>query len=303
VVAAVTSVSVIVPCRDSPLVGETVASIQRQSRADLVREILVVGTDPHHRLDSTPPTRFVPTGQPVTAPVARNIAIRQATAPLLAFIDADCLAAPTWLDRLLAAQSSGHEIVGGAVTFPPAPYAQLCYNLTMFHQSLTSSPAGTRRNLGTLNLLVARTVVERIGLFDERLTRGQDTEWTLRMRRGGYRLFFTPEAVVTHLPQVRSVSAVCRAWRISGAYNGWIRAQYRDVIAPPPFYNRPLLLRLLAPAIGAAVTARVFASNRHLWRYAHALPVVYATKVAWCLGASQGLPQAKASAPPADAAD
>jgi hypothetical protein len=213
-----------------------------------------------------------------------------AQAPVLAFIDADCVAADDWLERLLDAHAAGHPIVGGGVAFAGRPYAALCYNVTMFHDFLATSPAGERRNLGSLNLLVDRSVLPIVGPMDERLRRGQDTEWSLRMRRCGYRLHFEPMAVVTHAPDVRTVGAVWRAWVASGRYNGWIRGQYRDVIPVPPLYDRPALLLALSPAIALAVTARIFVVSPGLLRYAHTVPVVYATKVAWCLGASRRTP-------------
>ncbi len=280
-------VSVIVPNRDSPGIAQTIASLRRQDALEYIEEILVVGTDRPGLVETRPPVRFRDTERPVSAPVARNVGIQLATGPVLAFIDADCVAERDWLRRLLEAWAAGHAVVGGGVQFPSRPYAQLCYNVTMFHDSLVTAPPGERPMLGTLNLLVDRRVVAAVGLMDERLRRGQDTEWTLRMRRHGYRLHFEPRAVVTHQPMVRGVGDVVRLWRISGQYNGWIRAQYPELVSPPPLWNCPGLLRLAAPVIGLAVTVRIFARRRALWRYAHTLPVVYATKVAWCVGASQ----------------
>lgn len=289
-------VSVIVPNRDAPTIAATTDSLLSQTCLAEVTEILVVGTDRFGRLAERGKVRWVNTGQPVSAPVARNLGIRLATGKLLAFIDADCVAEPDWLACLLAAYHTGHPVVGGAVRFADRPYKSLCYNITMFHDFLTTAPAGERPNLGTLNLLVDRQVVEAIGPMDERLRRGQDTEWTLRMRRHGYRLHFEPRAVVTHQPQVSSLWDVIRLWLVSGQYNGWIRAQYRDLFPVPPFYDRPRLLILAAPAIGLVVTARLFARHRDLWRYWHTLPIVYATKVAWCIGASRPFRPSEATA-------
>jgi GT2 family glycosyltransferase len=283
-----TRAAVIIPNRNSPAVDRTLASLAAQTAATRIAEILVVGVDEPGLVTERGPVRFIRTEGPVTAPVARNIGIREATAPVLAFIDADCVADADWLQCMLAALENQHPIVGGAVSLPTdGTYRQLCYNLTMFHEFLESAPAGERRNLGTLNLAVTRRVIDDVGLMAEELRRGQDTEWTLRMRRAGYHLYFAPDAKVTHLPAVRSLRSVVEAWYVSGAFNGWIRHQYRDVIADVPFYDRPALLRLLSPAIALVVTARIFARNPRLLRYAHTAPVIFLTKVAWCLGASR----------------
>jgi len=285
-------VSVIIPNLNSNLIEKTLESIFTQTSFNHIAEILVVGLDQPGLVIERGVVRFISTGVPVTAPVARNIGIREATGSCFAFIDADCVANPEWLETLLSAQRVGHPVVGGSVSLETNNYWQLCYNLTMFHEFLPSAPLGERCNFGTLNLCVTREVVERVGLFDERLARGQDTEWTLRMRRYGYRLYFVPEAIVKHLPEVTGLSRIVKLWYRSGFFNAQVRQSYRDIIAAPPFYGQPLLLTLLSPVVGVAVTARVFAHSPRLLRYFHTMPVIFLTKVAWCLGASR---QAKSS--------
>jgi len=282
-----TKVSVIIPSLNSPLISHTVDSLISQSLASRTAEILVIGLDAPGLVTSREPVRFISTDRPVTAPIARNIGIKQARGDYLAFIDADCIANADWLERLLEALRDGSSVVGGSVAFPARPYWQLCYNLTMFHDFLVTAPGGSRPNMGTLNLCVTRDLVERVGLMDENLDRGQDTEWTLRMRRYGYTLHFVPEAVVTHLPSVRTFRGTLATWYRSGMFNAWVRRQYRDLIAPPPFDGSPLLQRVLSPAVAFAVAVRVFARDPRLLRYVHTFPVIFATKVAWCWGASQ----------------
>ena len=280
-------VSVIIPNLNSTLIDKTLASLFAQTSFDRIAEILVIGLDQPGLIVEQEPVRFISTQTPVTAPVARNVGIRQAQGARLAFIDADCVADPRWLEVLLSVQGQGHPIVGGSVSLEVENFWQLCYNLTMFHEFLPFAPAGKRYNFGTLNLCVAQKVVKEVGLFDERLARGQDTEWTLRMRRSGYNLYFTPQAIVRHLPMVDNLSQIVKLWYRSGFFNAQIRQNYQDVIAAPPFYGRPFLMVLASPKIGAYVTARIFARNPRLWRYVHTSPVLFLTKVAWCLGASR----------------
>jgi glycosyltransferase involved in cell wall biosynthesis len=281
------SVSIIIPSLNSSKVSQTIDSLCSQSLVLHIAEILVIGLDARRSVREHKSIQFIDTGLPVTAPVARNIGIRRARGQYLAFIDSDCIAAATWLERLLERHQAGHMIVGGGISFPSSPYLQLCYNLTMFHEFLVSTPAGPRANMGTLNLSIHRDVVANIGLMDERLDRGQDTEWTLRMRQAGYTLFFAPDAVVTHLPEVPSVQKIITTWWKSGMYNAWVRRQYPDLIGRAPFDGSPLLQRVMAPVIAGVVTARIFARNIGLLRYFHTAPLLFATKVAWCWGASR----------------
>lgn len=280
-------VSVIIPALNSRTISRTLDALLAQRELPRICEILVIGKDEPRLVHEVGPIHFIDTGRPVTAPVARNIGMEQARGNILAFVDSDCVPEVDWLRQLLLVQADGHPVVGGSVAFPPRPYWQLCYNLTMFHEFLVTTPMGYRANMGSLNLCVTRDVVERVGLMDERLDRGQDTEWTLRMRRNGYELFFVPSAVVMHLPEVHNLRRILKTWYRSGTFNAWIRSEYSELIAPPPLNGHPVLQRALSPAVALAVTMRVFARDLRLLRYAHTFPVLFATKVAWCLGASR----------------
>ncbi len=280
-------VSIIIPSLNSDMIDKTLGSLLAQTSFNRILEILVIGLDQPGLILKREPIHFISTQVPVTAPVARNLGIREARGAYLAFIDADCIADSRWLETLLSAQREGHSVVGGSVSLEVENYWQLCYNLTMFHEFLPAAPAGERYNFGTLNLCVTMKVVERVGLFDERLAREQDTEWTLCMRRHGYRLHFVPEAVVRHLSRANSLSEIIKLWYRSGLISAQIRQDYRDIIATPPFLGRRRMMVMLSPLVGAFVTARIFARAPRLTRYIHTLPVVFLTKVAWCLGASR----------------
>ena len=284
---AESQVSIIIPNLNSKMIDETLQSLLAQTALGRIAEIIVVGLDEPGLVYEHNFVCFVDTKQPVTAPVARNIGIRLALGKYLAFIDSDCVADRRWLENLLQAQEAGHPVTGGSISFSTTPYWQLCYNLTMFHDFVCSASLGDRKNMGTLNLCVARDVVEHVGLMDERLARGQDTEWTLRMRRHGYRLHFVADAVVQHCPEVPSLTKILKLWHRSGQFNAWVRNHYKELISPPPFYKYPLLLVLSSPLIGFAVTMRIFMRNPHLLRYIHTFPVVFLSKIAWCFGASR----------------
>jgi GT2 family glycosyltransferase len=281
------SVSIIIPSRNSYTIDRTIDSLFGQTAFERIDEILVIGIDEPGKVVERGPVRFIPSDGPVTAPVARNLGIRQARNHDLVFIDADCVAEPGWLAELLEANSAGRPVVGGSVTLLGDDYLQLCYNLSMFHEFLPSSRAGSRKNLGTLNLFVSRQVVDKTGLMDESLVRCQDTEWTLRMRDKGYELFFEPGAVVRHLPHISGLSQVYRVWYRTGYFSGQIRRKYRHLIAPPPFESAPWMLALLSPMIGIFVTLRIFIQSPRLVRFCHTLPVIFLTKLAWCLGTSR----------------
>lgn len=82
-----------------------------------------------------------------------------------------------------------------------------------------------------------REVFERVGLFNERLTRGQDMEFALRMRRAGCRTLLVPELVSDYMARSRPGDF----WRHNWSNGVW---------AVLPFlYSpiRPVRMRHLAP--------------------------------------------------------
>lgn len=280
-------VSVIVPSLNSPLINRTIAALCAQSRIDAVREILVVGRDEPSLIPSHPLVRSVDTQRPVTAPVARNIGIRLAQEELLAFIDADCVAEPGWLAGLLDAMGAGNDVVSGAMGFDGSNYWATAYNVSMFHEFLPSARGGYRVHLPTANLLVRRRVIDAVGLLDESLPRGQDTDWTARMTEQGYRLRFTPQARVVHCHTRRTARAVWREWVRSGAFSVQIRMRHPDVLAAPVILRSGVLLIVLAPLVALLNTTRIFVRDRALWKYLRVFPAVYLTKLAWCWGAAR----------------
>jgi glycosyltransferase involved in cell wall biosynthesis len=249
----------------------------------LIDEILVVGSGDYRFNVDSPSLKFIPTAQPVTAPVARNIGIRASTSEWIGFIDADCVAAPDWIENLLSAARRGYKVVGGGVAFGQTSYWAQVHNVSMLHEFCVSAPPGPRNFFPTLNLFVHRDVMDQVGLMDEALRRAQDLEWTLRMHRQGITLWFEPGAVVTHNPERGSLRSLWRDYWETGRVSCHARTQVGQ--APfPRWLNSPTWLRILSPGIAAAATLRIFVQNRSLARYIFTAPGIWLTKLAWCLG-------------------
>ena len=139
----------------------------RQTRFDLIAEILVVGLDEPGLVKRADPVRFISTGKPEFAPVSRNIGIRQAESDLLVFMDSDCVATPNWLQELVVCHNAKRSVIAGSVSLQTEDYKSLCYNLALFPDMLPTSPGGTRASVPSLNLLIARNV----GSGDEQASR------------------------------------------------------------------------------------------------------------------------------------
>jgi len=145
---------------------------------------------------------------------ALNTGIRESRGDILAFIDDDVVAEPTWLQNLTAPlRDPAWAGVGGRIAPPrdftpprwlalEGPY-ELGGILALFDKGpdgteLTEAPFGT-------NMAYRRHLFEKYGLFRPDLgpcpgteIRGEDTEFGRRVLKGGDRLWYEPSAVVHH---------------------------------------------------------------------------------------------------------
>lgn len=285
---AAKATTIIIPSLNSPIIDQVTAIVADQEGYGRQDEILVVGKDDANLLRSVPEARLIDTERPVDASTARNMGIEAAKGELLIFLDSDCLPAVGWLQAHRAAHEAGHEVVGGGVLPEGDDYWHLTYNLTMFHEVLTTAPAGYRPLLPTLNLSVERQVIEAIGGLDVSLPYSHDLDWTTRMREGGYFPYFWPAAAVQHQHNRHNLAQVWRDCTINGRYARQVRVRHQAALQTPFFLRYRMLTLALAPAIAAAVTARII-KRRPEVMLAHAAtwPAIYLTKIAWCWGASR----------------
>lgn len=281
-------VSIVIPSLNSPIIDRVIAAIEAQAEADVVAEIVVVGKDEAGLLQSGERVRLIDTGDPVPPGTARNIGVRATTGALLIFLDSDCLPQPGWLGAHLAAQQSGHPVVGGSVLPDGENYWSLSYNLAMFHEYLSTAVSEPRPYLPTLNLSVARHVIDAVGLLDESLPRSQDLDWTVRMKQAGFCPYFTAAAAVQHRHNRTTLQKVWRDCARSGYHARQVRLQHQKTLKTPLLLRFRLLVWLLSPFIASWVTGRIFLKQaRLLFRRFYTLPAIYLTKIAWCWGASR----------------
>lgn len=277
--------SVIIPNLDSPVVDRAVASVFAQVGAQ-AHEVIVVGRDGPGRLEGEPRVRFLYTERPEWPAGARNRGIQAASGDVYVFLDADCVAEPGWLAAHLARHAAGETVVGGAVLYDPRPYWQLADNLSMFHNVDAHLPAGPRPFLPTLNLSVRAKAVDDVGAMDPGLRCGEDIDWTIRLAAAGHRPFLDPAARVFHRPTRTTAADMWRHWYMSGRWMVGVRQRHPTAFDGVTWIYRPLALYALAPAIAAVATARLYGAGRPGRRHPLTWPAVYATKLAWCLGAA-----------------
>jgi GT2 family glycosyltransferase len=218
----------------------------------------------------------------------RNLGTRTARGELLLFIDDDCTPSRDWALRLTEALEH-HPVVAGAVDAAPGGFIQLCHNVAQFYGNMPCQAAGPASTLAGANMAFRRDALERLGGFDGRPELAEDLEVFLRAREAGYQPYFCPESVVLHDPQRHSLGVALNYAMQHAAVTVHLRNRYRTVLRTPWVLRSPTLLLAASPLIALGVTARIFLGAPALLKRLHTAPVVYALKVAWCIGAARGL--------------
>jgi GT2 family glycosyltransferase len=190
---------------------------------------------------------------------ARNAAIAVAESAALAFIDADCVADPAWLEEGLRALEHA-DLVGGAIQLTardrdaPTP-VEVFEMLFAFRQQQYIEK---QKFAVTANLFTKRMVFDVVGGFRHGLP--EDTDWCWRAVAAGYALRFAPDACVLH-PARHDWAELVAKW------DRLVREKYNAMRQRPFFAPRWLILALLTGASGLPHGVQVLLSNKDiLWR-------------------------------------
>ncbi len=188
------SVSVVVVSKNEPMLADTLQALQEVLAAE--DEVLVVDAsagaldDIRRAYGRARWIDFVaPPGVRISIPHQRNAGVAAARHDLIVFVDAGCVPRPGWRGELLAPLVAGAEdIVCGAVASPQGrnPYDSVGRDATYVEEC------------PTINLAFRRDVFTRLGGFDEAFTYGSDVDFSWRAVDAGYRIRFSPNAVVEH---------------------------------------------------------------------------------------------------------
>jgi GT2 family glycosyltransferase len=279
----------------SRLLGRALRSLSRQTAAPDEFEIVVVddgSTDGTAEVCSSagrdmPNLRYAAMGRNCGLAAAANRGIRTAKGRLLLFTDDDCIAQRDWV-KCLAASLERHPITVGAIQSPLSSYVQFCYNISQFHPFMSRPREGWARSIAGGNMGIRRSLLEQLGGFDE-ASRVPDMEFLFRAWSRGHRVRFVPRAVIIHDPDRTNLAAVLRNASEHASEMILLRNRFAALLRTPFLLRSPELVLLASPLIALTGTFRVYWNNPGLARYFWTGPLVFAQKLAWCWGASQGL--------------
>lgn len=243
-----TVVSVIVPhFNQAALLALCLESLERQTLPRSRYEIIVGDNMTPGGVDDLkakfPRVLFVEAHERGAAH-ARNAALGIAKGAVIAFTDADCIAAPDWLETGLAGLD-GADLCGGRIDVTAADARSLSpveafERVFAFRQR---DYVESKRFAATANLFARRAAADAIGPFTNGLS--EDVDWCRRGAALGLRLAFNDRSIVSH-PARRDWSELVRKWDriILERWNGF---------ATETPLRRPLWLLLAAATAFSAV--------------------------------------------------
>lgn len=206
--------TVIVPHFDQVgLLTKCLESLERQTLPRDAFEIIVVDNMTPGGVASVtrafPQIRFAEAKERGAA-CARNVGLSLARSDAIAFIDADCTAAPDWLETGVAALART-DLVGGRIDVTmedaaaPTP-VEAFERVFAFRQR---DYVERKRFSVTANLFVASATARAIGPFRNGVA--EDVDWCRRADALGFRLAFNDSSRVSH-PARRTWSELIRKW-------------------------------------------------------------------------------------------
>ena len=176
-----TTISVIIPVYNSSgYIARTIESVLAQTHKP--DEIIVVdnnSTDGTIEIVKQYPVTLLQENEVQSSYAARNKGINHARSEIIAFIDADCIAADNWIKEGVGAlQSESADLAGGRVEFffSEEQTAAELYDSIQYLDIETKVKDNGRAP--TANLFVRKSVFDKVGMFPSHVKSGGDIQWT-----------------------------------------------------------------------------------------------------------------------------
>ncbi len=161
---------------------------------------------------------------------ARNRGVRMARGEIIAFTDADCIPMADWLEKGVCHLKERPELglVAGDIDVIVRHSGPLTA-VEIYEQAVAFDPERllrTKKYGVTANLFTFRSILDRVGLFNENLKSGGDFEWGQRVYAIGFEQVFAADVCVAHPARSSFAGLYRRTVRFAGAkYDLYVRSK------------------------------------------------------------------------------
>lgn len=213
-------------------------------------EIIVVdsSTDATPRIiaEEFPSVRLIHQDGRLSPAQARNRGLQSARAPFIAFLDADCVADPGWIEAIVSAHRESHPAIGGSISLAaPSTIPGALLFVIEFSEFVPRSRPREVRWLPSCNLSLKRDAIPTDGAFPEEMEASEDIVFSRRlMKRTGRPLWFDPRVRIAHT-NLNTWSDVHRRLDHLGYWSA--RSRQSGLVPGAVLIRFPLLIPLLIP--------------------------------------------------------
>jgi GT2 family glycosyltransferase len=273
--------SVVIPALSAWKTLPAVLAALRPQVEQSGREVLLIDSSGQLSLAAIearwPWVRAMTLPEPALPGVARNVGARAARGEWLAFLDADCIPEPGWLDQL--ERAVGQAAVAGSILNGTPCSAVGTAGYLLEFSSWHPGARPTLKHAASCNLMVRKRALEQCGGFPEDAYPGEDTILTVPLAASG-RLGFAPEAPVRHVNRTNLRQFLAHQVRLGRAF--------AEVCARVDFPHRRIGRPVLAPFAGVfrllALGWRILRTPKQALIATLLLPLILLGLFAWSVG-------------------
>ncbi len=218
---------------------------------------------------------------------ARTVGISRASGEVIAFIDTDCEASSDWIERIIASQQNGRNVVGGPVANgTPESYIGTSEYLLEFSELVPAMPEGEVRFIPTCNISFKRSVYDKIGKIEDTI-KGSDALFCRRIHSLGESIYFDRRIQVRHHNR-QALAKVLRNQYEIGFGGAQVRTKQDQVGGI--LVKLPILIPLIPFARTFLIARRFFKHDMQLfWQFWKHYPLIFLGLVAYTAGFWNGL--------------